>query len=274
MPCSATDPRRTRQAHLRGAWVTAAVIAVTALIGCGSERTPATEMATYRAAVRLQEQGSFDEALEGYRGLRAGTRDRRMRAKVDLAIAQIEMATARRDRAIRALEALPDQVAERPLAAIEAEIRGRVAEFDGTAFHSVMADREVVTLQDARRRWTELRNRDMQAADNLIERGEFAAALVYLRELEAHRPAGDREDIAVRLESVARGSAAAADRLLGETTPARPPGQISTIEEAMPRFRGTDAYARLLEAKLDAAGDALAAPATSGGTAVRDHDQP
>ncbi len=232
----------------------AALSACLALAACADAPSETeADRAEWTAAVRLQDQGRLDDALARYRSLVRTTESEALAARAELEIGRIEVALVERDRALARLAALPGELDVRLPSDVEREIDSITTRFEETAFAELVADRAVAARQEVRRRHEEQRALERGAVDELVGRGEFAAALDLLRRLESKRTENDRRDVAEMLASVRTASETAADALLAaleSRAEADPAAAATWIAERMEPFRGTRAYARLLSARL------------------------
>lgn len=247
----------------------AILISVCALLtSCIDEPIPAAEVQAYESALRLQERGDYDEARDAWRALRAQARDHRVRAKVDLGLAQVETALLRRDRAIDRLldaAALGNSV---PMSTLEQEITAIEVEFRGTPFERLIEDRAVAARQSLKQRRDERQAHEMDVVATLLESQEFSAALAQLRVVELGRTGTKNDDIVAALLDVRARAESAADQVLAEFQERRAdgPAALSWLDSQLPRFLGTRAYARLFAAHLAAASETPDQPkSTKGG---------
>ena len=226
------------------------------LAACGQDSERSPEMQEYLEAVELQNSGSLESALASYKHLLQQCDDRNIRAKAELGQAQIESAFESKDRALTQLREVTAQIDHRSLRAVQEQITGIVTGFMETPFEDEIRG----AAQAARMRAVELDGQRRQVetgvARNLIERGQFGAAMEYLRELESGRLANDRRDIAEALASLRLESDRSAEQLLTEFESLGKQNldqAAGLLDEQMPRFVGTRAHARLLEARLQIA---------------------
>jgi len=232
------------------------LVCVLLLSACGQDPQRSATMQSYLEAVALQESGSLEAALSAYQRLLEDCDDRNIRAKAELGQAQIELAFESRDRALLQLRALPDQTDHRSLESVEEQINGIVTGFIETPFETELR----AAAHAARLRAAELHGRrrrlELDVVQNLAERGQFGAALETLRGLETGRRADDRKDIAEMLVRLRQESDRSAELLLAEFESLREQQIVQAaalLDEQMPRFTGTRAHARLLEARLQIA---------------------
>jgi len=226
------------------------------LSSCQEETESDLDRSNWTSAVSLQNRGEFDEALKTYREIARQTASDSLRSKAELEIGRVEVALIKRDRAIARLGRLSDQVDVRTLMAVERDIDSVVLDFQGTVFEDAIQDRAQGARTDARARHAKRRDVERGAVTNLVDRGEFAAALAALREIESGRRAQDRLDVAELLALVRTESESKADEILSafEDRLGRSDDEaVAWLDEAMAPFRGTRAYARLLAARLASA---------------------
>jgi len=230
---------------------------------CSRQPAAAPDTSALGEAVRLQEDHRFEDAMAAYERLLRSTEDREIRAKAELGVAVIQRALDRRDRALKSLEDLPAEVDHLALAAVEYQIRAVMTEFEGTSFAAEVRAAGLAALTHAAENAERHRGVQARAVAALVDRGEYTGALEYLRTLEAERAPTDRRDIAEMLVNVRLRSDEDADRVL-ESFHSRlesdPRGAVAFLDEEMARFRGTRAYARLLDARLRADSKLPASP--------------
>jgi len=230
------------------------LIAVCTLFpGCVEDPIPDHEIQAYEAALDLQASGDYDGARDAWRSLKSSARDHRVRAKVELGLAQVETALIRRDRALERLQDAPALVDTVTLAVVEDEISKIAEEFRGTPFERIIEDRAVAARQAARLRTADSQTHEMQVVQALVDREEFAGALRQLRQIELNRNSPDNGDIVAALLSIRDHAEQAADRILDDFRQRQsdPAAALTWLDTQLPRFRGTRAYARLFAARLE-----------------------
>lgn len=261
----------------RSAPLLAAVPLAAALFaGCGSDPEVNPDRQAYLAAVELQNVGRYAEALDEYQRLGRGSDDREIRAKADLCAARIRVAFDRRDRAVARLGKLATMADRLPLDTIDEQISNILSGFQDTPFQQEVHDAGTAARLAAKERRNKIRELQTGALTELIERGEYSGALEYLRQVEAKRPATDRNDIPALLEQVRVASEADVERFLdrlGGEFKRDPEAALDRLEQQLNRFAGTTARRRLLQWRDERAGKA---PATreSGATSGAADDRP
>ena len=207
-------------------------------------------MEAYLRAVEKQNSGSYKSALEEYRTLLKDCENRTIRARAELGLAQIETAFERKDRALERLQELPEEVDRRTLPSVEEQIDGILLEFTGTSFETEVRGVALAARNAAKDRGREIKEVKRGVAVSLMERGDFNAALEYLRQVESQQASADLRDIAELLAMVRLRSEEEADKILSRsrkvvsTDPAR---AAAILDEAVPKYVGTRAHARLLK---------------------------
>ncbi|MBI4880516.1 MAG: hypothetical protein HY812_12780 [Planctomycetes bacterium] len=246
-PCGAPARRRTALLGL--------ALCALLLPACGARGLPPEDTAALARAVALQEQGDFEGAAAAYRSLLRISASREVQARAELGLARVEHGLEQRDLALNELLELAEQSGGRPLEWVERRIHGVSDDFAETAFAEEVRRAAAAAVNRAREKAEE--NREIQggAVLALIDRGEFTGALEYLRELEGKRPLADRRDIAELLVRVRLRSDEDAARVLAEFRTRQEQDREAAVlflDKELERFRGTRAYAGLLEAMLEA----------------------
>ncbi|MFH0944280.1 MAG: hypothetical protein V2A76_03705 [Planctomycetota bacterium] len=219
--------------------------------GRGEDRSP--EMESYLLAVEKQNSGSFESALSDYRALLKNCEDRTIRARAELGLAQIETAFEQRDRALKRLQELPKEVDRRTLHSVAEQIDGILHSFTGTPFETEVRGAALAARNAAEDRRREIKKVEKDVAVNLMDRGDFNAALEYLRQVESEQVPDDLRDIAELLAMVRLRSEARADEVLSKArklAPTDPVRAAAILDEAVPKYVGTRAHARLLKERM------------------------
>jgi len=234
----------------------AAVVALTGMlcIACGSRnRASEEEAAAYREAHALQDQGMVDEALVRYQDLMRSEVDPEIRVLAEIGVTWIEQAREQRGVIRERLLSLPGDLDRLNLDGVEDMIDTLVSVSAKSPYRDEIAALADEVRRTARDMADQARETQIAAARTLIDRGEFTAALEFLRSVERRRAEEDRQDIIELLVELRTVSMEDGDEVLVQAEQAgkgSPQAAVRLLDAQLPRFLGTPAYARLLGARI------------------------
>lgn len=141
-----------------------------------------------------------------------------------------------------AIDALVEEMASSPSESARQEIDRLV---DGSDVREELRAHAATGLEQAAARRATARAAENSVIDEMISGGQFAAAVLVLRELESRRAADDVADVEAFLERIAVESEAAAERCVA-ALPSDSQQAVAVLEEKLASFAGTPGAARIL----------------------------